>query len=139
MIRVVRAEENHVKNISRLWLEFMDFHQRYDPLCVPTEDSESGFEKEMVRRLMASENGLALVALDNDIVVGYGLSKIQDPPRGLKRDNFGYIHHIAVTADYRRQGIGDEMLDEIFDWFGSRGFNRIELDLTAKNEVAYSF
>ncbi|MGD9142591.1 MAG: GNAT family N-acetyltransferase [Dehalococcoidia bacterium] len=139
MIRLVRAEESHVKDISKLWLEFMDFHQKYDPLCVPADDSEAGFEREMVRRLMESEKGLALVALDGDIPVGYSLAEIQEPPRGLKRDELGYIHHIAVTGDYRRKGIGEKLYLKILEWFRSRGINRIELDLTARNEVAVSF
>jgi len=99
----------------------------------------SGFEEEQVRRLMKTEDGLVLVALDKGQVVGYSLSEINEPPKGSKRDKYGYISHMAVTASYRRRGIGEKMLDEIMKWFHSKNIDRVELGITAKNQVAYSF
>jgi ribosomal protein S18 acetylase RimI-like enzyme len=139
MVEVVRADESHIKDIGRLWLEFMEFHQKYDPLCIPADGAEAGFEKEMVRRLMEAGDGLVLVAQDGNNTIGYALVEIQEPPRGLKRDILGYIHHLAVTAEYRRKGIGERILSDILEWLHSRDINRVELDLTAENEIAVSF
>jgi len=139
MIEIIRAEEQHVPDIGKLWLEFIRFHQDIEPIFTLPDDAPSGFEKEMVRRLMKSPDGLVLVALDKEQAVGYSLSEIEGPPKGLKRDNYGYIHHIAVTAKYRRQGIAEKMLGEIMKWFRSKKVNRVELDITTRNQAAYSF
>lgn len=139
MIEIVRAEAKHVANIGKLWLEFMRFHQDIDPIFTIPYDAPSGFEKEMVRRLMKSTDGLVLVALDKEQAVGYSLAEITRLSKGLKRDNYGYVHHVAVTADYRRRGIAEKMLDEILKWFRSKNVKRVELDITTRNQAAYSF
>jgi len=139
MIEIIKAEEQHVSDISRLWLEFMRFHQDIDPIFTPRDGAVPGFEEEMVRRLMKSENGLVMVALDGERVVGYSLSEIHEPMKGFKLEEFGYVHHIAITADYRQKGIGENMFDEILKWFRSKGIDRVELEVTARNQVAYSF
>jgi ribosomal protein S18 acetylase RimI-like enzyme len=139
MIKIIKAEERHVSDICRLWLEFMHFHQNVDPIFTPREDAVPGFEENQVRRLMKSEDGLVLVASDGERVIGYSLSEIQGPLKGLKREKFGYIHDMAVTANYRRKGIGEKMFDAILKWFHTKGIDRVELELAARNQVACSF
>jgi len=138
MIEIVRAEEHHVSDIDKLWLEFIRFHQDIDPIFTPRDGAVLGFEEYQVRRLMKSEDGLVLVALDRGRVVGYSLSEIQGS-KGLKLEKFGYVHDVAVTASYRRRGIGEKMLGEVMKWFQSKSIDRVELEVTAKNQVAYSF
>ena len=138
MIEIVRAEERHISDIGKLWLEFMRFHQDIDPIFTPRDGAVLGFEEYQVRRLMKSEDGLVLVALDSGRVVGYSLSEIRSS-RGLELETFGAVDHVAVTASYRRRGIGEEMLSEILKWFQSRNIDRVELEVLAKNQVAYSF
>jgi len=139
MIEIVRAEERHVSDIDKLFLEFILFHQDIDPIFTPRDDAVPGFEEELVRRLMKSPDGLVLVALDGEQVIGYSLSEIEEPPKGLKRDKYGYVHNIAVTAGYRRRGVAEKMLGEIIKWFQSRNIERVELEITTKNQVASSF
>ncbi len=139
MIKIVKAEERHVPDIGKLWSEFIRFHQDIDLIFTPHDNALAGFEEEQVRRLMKSEDGLVLLALDGEKVVGYSLSEIKDPPRGLKRDKYGYIHHVAVTVNHRRSGIGDKMFYEIIKWFHSKRIDRVELEITTKNQVARSF
>jgi len=139
MIEIVRAEERHVSDIDKLFLEFILFHQDIDPIFTPRDDAVPGFEEELVRRLMKSPDGLVLVALDGEQVIGYSLSEIEEPPKGLKRDKYGYVHNIAVTAGYRRRGVAEKMLGEILKWFQSKNVERVELEITTRNQVAYSF
>jgi ribosomal protein S18 acetylase RimI-like enzyme len=139
MIKIVKAEEYHISDIGELWSEFIRFHQDVDPIFIPHDNALAGFEEEQVQRLMKSEDGLVLVALDGEKVVGYSLSEIKDPPRGLKREKFGYIYDTAVTAGYRRNGIGKKMFDEIIKWFQLKSIDRVELDIATKNQVALSF
>jgi ribosomal protein S18 acetylase RimI-like enzyme len=139
MIDIVRAEERHIPDIGKLWLEFMRFHQDIDPIFTPREGAVPGFEENQVQRLIKSDDGLVLVALDKEQVVGYSLSEIKGPSPGLKSKKFGYIHDMAVTASYRRAGIGEKMLGEAIKWFSSKNIDRVELEITAKNQVAASF
>jgi GNAT superfamily N-acetyltransferase len=139
MAQIVRAEEKHVTEIGKLWWEFMLFHEEIDAWFTPREGSIPGFEENAVRRIMQSEKGHVLVALDKDRVVGFSLSEIQGPSKGMAREKWGYIDTMAVTEACRRKGVGQKMLDEILAWFRSKGVERVELNFTAQNVVADSF
>ena len=139
MIEIVKAEEKHVTAIGQLWWEFMLFHQDIDTWFTPRKGSIPGFEENQVRRLMKSEDGLVLIALDKGKVIGYSLSEIRGPAVAFGRDKWGYVHDMAVTAKYRRRGIGEKMLTEIMKWLQLKNVNRIELQTTAQNLVANSF
>jgi len=139
MIEVVRAEEHHVSDIGRLWWEFIQFHEEIDTWFTPREGSIPGFQKHLVDRFMRPENGLVLVALDNRKVVGYSLSEVREPSPGMKQQRWGYIDQLAVTAGYRRKGVGQKMFVEILAWLKSKGVNRVELEVTAQNAIGYAF
>ncbi len=138
MIKIIKAEESHIPAICNLWLEFMQYHQDIDPVFTPCDDAVAGFEEEMLRRLMKSEDGLVLVVLDEEKAIGYSLSEIRST-KGLKLEKIGAIDHLAITGSYRRKAVGEQMLEEILNWFKSRDINRIELEVLTRNLVGYSF
>jgi ribosomal protein S18 acetylase RimI-like enzyme len=139
MIEIVKAEEKHVADIGRLWWEFILFHQDIDPIWTPLEGSIPGFIENHLRRFMKSEDGLVLVAGDKGKVIGYSLSEIRRNSPGLKREKYGYIDEMAVTANYQRRGIGEKMLADIMRWFQSNDIKRVELGTTTQNLVGNSF
>jgi ribosomal protein S18 acetylase RimI-like enzyme len=139
MIKIVKGEEKHITDIGKLWWEFMLFHQDIDLIFTPREGSIPGFEENQVRRLMKSEDGLVLVALDNENVIGFSLSEIRGPSLGFMRERHGYIDTVAITTACRHRGIGGKMYREIVKWFQSKGIKRVELGTTAQNKVANSF
>jgi ribosomal protein S18 acetylase RimI-like enzyme len=138
MIEIIKAEEHHIPEIRKLWLEFIRFHQDIDSIFTPRDNAVSGFEEYHLRPILKSKDGLVLVALDRGRVAGYSLSEIKDTG-GLKLEKTGYVDEVAVTADYRRHGIGEKMYAEILKWFHSKDIDRVELEVTAKNQVSYSF
>jgi GNAT superfamily N-acetyltransferase len=139
MIKIVKAEERHVPDICKLWLEFMRFSEDIDPIFEPRDGAMMVFEKEYLRPFMKLENSLILVSLDGEKVVGYSYSLISDLSKLEKRKQYGCVHDFFINADYRRRGIGEKMYAEILNWFHSRNINRIELQVIAKNEAACSF
>ena len=138
MIKIVKAEEKHIAEIGKLWWEFMEFNQKVDPIFTPKSSGVSDFLNQ-VARFMKSENGLALVAIDGTKVVGFSLSGIRKPSPVYERGEYGILDTMAVTASYRRMGIGEKMVTEIMKWFKSKGINRVELETAAQNLVANSF
>ena len=138
-IEIVEAKGSHVPDMVELWIEFMDHHKDIDPRFPVRDDAHIGFEQHL-RELMGAENTLVLVALDDGRAVGFSISQVNSyPPIWVERDKYGFIDTMAIMADYRRQGIGEQMLDRIFEWFASQDIDRIELTVAAKNQVGYSF
>ena len=137
-MEVVQAQEKHVAEIIELWLEFMGHHKDIDPRFPMRKEAPSNFEKHLLEN-MKSENAQVLVALDNDSIIGYSISRISTYPPVWERETYGAIDSIAVKSGYRRKRIGEKILEKIFDWFESNDVDRIELSVSAKNETGYSF
>jgi len=137
-MEITVAEDSHVPGIVEVWKEFMDFHKKIDPYNERSEDGHIHMEK-YLRDSMNSQDAIVLVALDDDSVVGYSISAIGKRHPVFQQDTQGVIHDMAVKSDYRRKGVGGEMLAKIDEWFQSRNIDRIELSVAAKNQIGYSF
>jgi ribosomal protein S18 acetylase RimI-like enzyme len=95
--------------------------------------------KNHLRRFMKSDDGLVLVAIDKNQVVGYSLSEIKRITPGSKRGKYGYVDTMSITAGYRRAGIGEKMFTEIIKWFQSNGIDRVEVQTASQSLGANSF
>jgi len=138
-IEIAEATESHVPDMVELWREFMDHHKDIDPRFPVREDAYIGFEQHL-RELMGAVDTLVLAALDESRTVGFSVSQANRyAPIWVERETYGFIDTVAITADYRRHGIGEQMLDRIFEWFTSRDIDRIELTVSVRNQVGYSF
>lgn len=138
-IEIIKATESHIPDIVQLWVEFMDHHKDIDPRFPAREDAHISYEQHL-REQMEAENTLVLVALDENRVVGYSVSQVNKyPPIWVDREKYGFIDTMGITADYRRKGVGEQILDRIFEWFSSQDIDRIELMVAARNQVGYSF
>ncbi|UCH43761.1 MAG: GNAT family N-acetyltransferase [Dehalococcoidales bacterium] len=135
---VILATDSHVPEIIDLWKEFMDFHKDIDPRFPIRGDAPLEWKKHL-RGLMQSENVLILVAIDENQMVGFSISLINRYTPIWKREFYGAIDSIAVKSEYRRQGIGEQLLVKIFEWFESLKIDRIEVSVAARNQVGYSF
>jgi ribosomal protein S18 acetylase RimI-like enzyme len=138
MIEVARAEEEHIREIGKLWWEFMEFHRVTDPVFTPREGAVPGLE-DHVRQLIKSEDAIALAVVGGETVVGFSPSEIRSPSVACAGGSRGYIDTVAVTAGYRRRGVGQKLVTETLRWFGSRGIRRVELETAAANGVANGF
>ncbi|HUV45393.1 MAG TPA: GNAT family N-acetyltransferase [Dehalococcoidales bacterium] len=137
-MEIAVAQDAHVPGIVEVWKEFMDFHKDIDPHWTRAEDGQIHFENR-VQESIVSEDALVLVVLAENRVVGYSLSEKRKNPPVLAEQEYGYISDMAVTANSHRQGIGEQMLARILQWFESHSVDRIELSVASANEIGYSF
>lgn len=137
-MEIVKAQDFHVPGIVEVWEEFALFHEDMDPRYPMVDNVRSGY-KEHLREMMAAEDTLVLVALNEGKVVGYSVAQIRKSSPAFQREKYGFIEEMAVKADYRRRSIGEQMLEKILDWFKSRNIDMIELEVAAANQVGYPF
>jgi ribosomal protein S18 acetylase RimI-like enzyme len=137
-MQITVAEDSHVPGIVEVWKELMDFHRDIDPHWTRSENGHTNWEN-FLREMMKSEDAQVLVAVDKGHVVGYSISEIGKYQPIIQRETRGVINDMAVISDYRRKGIGEEMLSRIRQWFDSRNIDRIELSVAARNQIGYSF
>jgi ribosomal protein S18 acetylase RimI-like enzyme len=137
-MEIIEAIDSHIPEIVELWKEFMDFHKDIDPVFSRSEDGHLSFEKHL-RDSINSEDWHILVALDKGCVVGFSTSQISKYAPVFEMKTHGGINTMAVKSNYRRKGIGEQMLEKILKWFESRNIDRIELSVAANNQIGYSF
>ena len=116
----------------------MDYHKKLDSLFTRRENAHLNFEK-YIKELIKSDNTQVLVALDKQDVVGYSISLIQFYPPVFKQRTYGLINDLAIKTTHRRKGLGEQMLSKMFQWFKSHGLDRIELRVSMRNKIGYSF
>ena len=51
----------------------------------------------------------------------------------------GWIDHLAVAKDYRRQGVGTALLKKAAEWGRQRGLGKLMLEIQTKNYPAICF
>ena len=137
-MEIREASEKHIPEITKLWMEFMYFNAEIEPFDTSGDNVLTQVETHL-RNKITSDDSLVLVAMDNQKVVGYSISQITQIPPFTRGKKLGVIYDMAVTAHYRKKGIGKEMLDQIKAWFRERGIQRIEISVVTKNTIGDSF
>jgi ribosomal protein S18 acetylase RimI-like enzyme len=145
MANIIKAEDKHIPDICRLWLEFIKYHTDLDATIAPGEEffkkgleSTSGFEKEFLRPAMTSEKRLVQVAMEGNTAVGYSVAEIQECPNSEIKFS-GVINQLHVTPSCRRRGTGKKLYDETIKWFHSNNISVVQLQLLARNPLARTF
>lgn len=75
--------------------------------------------------------GMSFIARDGDMIVGTIL--------GGHDGRRGYIHHLAVRDDYRRQGIGRQLVDRCLGQLRGEGIQKCHLFIFHENDSGIAF
>jgi ribosomal protein S18 acetylase RimI-like enzyme len=137
-MKIVKANESHIPGIIDAWEEFARFHEPYDPRYPLIDNVREGY-REYLTGLLTAENTSVLVALDENKVVGYVIAGIRKSSPAFKRERYGHIEEMAVTAPYRRKGVGSKLLEAVMAWFCSEKLDMVELSVAARNPAGYAF
>ena len=88
------------------------------------------WSKKSLEESLEKENSLFLVAYEDGKVIGYvGMEVIVDE---------GYIFNVAVSADYRRRGVGYALVRELVTYSMKNSLCFITLEVRESNSAAIS-
>ncbi len=132
------AAEHDIIAMQELWKEFIDFHKDCDPFFTRSNDGHVQFGK-FVKENILSPNWHVLVATDGEEVIGYCMATTMSYPPVYVKNRYGVIQDIAVSERYRRKGIGTALYAAAVEWLKSRGMDRTELEVSARNESSNAF
>lgn len=133
------AEEKDLEKINELRKQVNDIHVEGRP-----DIFKAGFCQELrdfAQILMNDENGDIIVAERDGIICGMVcVDYVNKPesPYGMAR-SFYHVQEIAVDENYRRQGVGKELLEFMIADAKRRNLNKIELDVWKFNNSAMEF
>ena len=87
--------------------------------------------KEGISRFLERNPNTSFVALENENLVGIIL--------GGHDGRRGYIYHLSVNENYRKNGIGSELVKNCLDAFKQEKISKVALLVFKYNEVGNSF
>ena len=112
MTHIVSVEERHLDDIE---------HIERECFSMP-------WTREQLRHQMGDDHIFICAENENGRAVGYvGLMHVLDE---------GYISNVAVSSDFRRQGIADALLDELRRRGEAKGLSFMTLEVRAGNAPA---
>jgi ribosomal protein S18 acetylase RimI-like enzyme len=117
--RIQEMTISHYEPVMALW-------RSSDGVRLSSVDS-----KENIERLLKRNPGLSFVAIDQGKVVGAVL--------GSQDGRLGYLTHLAVDSDHRRQGIGRSLTGRCLYALMSMGVNKCALMIMEDNLGAMEF
>ncbi len=125
---------------SQLYLEVNDLHAEAHPdLFLPTEVAP--FDEAEYRGLLENPGQAIYLAFEEEEAVGFvnvilreALSLEILAPR-----HFAVVDSLGVKAEYRRAGIGKELMDCAEQWARLQGASSIELNVFEFNRGAIAF
>ena len=132
------ATRRDVPAIVALWEELMDFHQARDPFFTRSHNGSRIFAR-FVEENIRNDAACVLVAVVDGKIVGYCQGILDRHPPALAESDFGQILDFGVTAEFRRAGIGEKMLQALCEWFRREGIGRVEVRHSTRNEIGARF
>ena len=94
-------------------------------------DLSVGDDREQISRYLIKNKGSNFVAYDGKRLVGAVLAG-DDGRRG-------YLYHLAVHAEYQRQGIGSNLLTHAIQALAKRGIRKCHVFVFPQNEASKHF
>ena len=132
------AKKADIPGLQELWKEMMDFHKERDTFFTRSEKGHESFAT-FISENIKNDDWLVLVATLEENLVGYSLATVAEYPPVFAEPRYGHIIDVAVTQRYRRSGVGQQLLKEVQEWLKKREVNRIELQVSVKNEISQAF
>lgn len=129
------AKPSDIQSLVELWVEFMDFHVPFDPSYARSDDAVDNWVK-YVKSKFNDDSCQLFVAETGGRVVGYVGAVVKEYPPVFEVLKYGFIEEIAVTRDFRQQGIGGQLAGAAEKWLRSKGVNQVDVKIDVANEAS---
>ena len=134
-MNIREAMPSDVPGLQALWIEFMDYHSHLDPAYTRSEEAVTNWVT-YVNSKFEDESSALFVAIDVGSLVGYAGAVVREYPPVWTVRKFGFIEEIAVTGDFRRHGIGRQLLAVAEEWLLAQGVKKIEVKIDTANTAS---
>lgn len=131
-MEIRRARPEDVPLIVPLWRGMMDEHRLWDKRFDLSAEADSECLAQMAEMLRGPDTA-AFLAEEDGVVLGYLLALVLENPPMFSENKYGFIAEMAVTPEYRRQGLGRELWDRAKRWLLRKGVRSVQLNVSGSN------
>ena len=133
-IQIRLAKKSDYESVIKIMSQVQDMHVEWRPDIYKHNDNL--IPQEVFEKII--ENDTFYVAVNQDSVVGVLeiVYRHVESPSHVTRD-FIFVDTMAIDENYRGMGIGHKMFDFLKQIKAEKNLDGIELQVNAKNSVAY--
>jgi ribosomal protein S18 acetylase RimI-like enzyme len=132
--RRVRSED--LAAIAALWRSLADLHAQLDPAFRVAGDAVPA--RALVQLVDHRDVAAWVVEVDSKIA-GFCVARMETAPAMVAEAGRAEITELFVTEEARRRGLGRTLAETALLWAASRDVSRVEVRVSARNDVGRSF
>ncbi|MGH2372774.1 MAG: GNAT family N-acetyltransferase [bacterium] len=132
------ATARDLPEIVEAWGELALYHAQLDRAFAPAAQWRDEY-RQFIRGLLGRDDALAVVAVQNGRVIGYGVGRISLLPGFFERRRRGYIHDLVTREAYRNRGVGHRLVEALLAWMRDEDTTTVELTVAVRNPQAVAF
>jgi ribosomal protein S18 acetylase RimI-like enzyme len=144
VVEITRGSAEDIPRLEPLWVAVHHRHQAAMPELAPYVSDEVTWREHgpMYEELFRRPDTFLCLASDGDRLIGYALGHVTPVEETWIADTWvtgkriGELESISVLPEYRGQGIGSRLLDEVDREFDSLGVEDVVIGLLPGNEGA---
>lgn len=91
-----------------------------------------------IKKSLGKLNSIYIASKD-DKIVGFAAGNLRLLPAYLGSKKVGYISHVYIIPEYRKQLIAKDLVLRLEQWFEEKKVSFVELEVLSENKSAYRF
>lgn len=134
IMKVARASEKDLEQLSRLQKEYMQYHKELDSYFSFREDISTLWQ-EHAKEILEDEKQVIFIAINDEQTVGYITAGIMKKAPIYEISEVGVIGDAFVLPEFREQGIFKELTEAVFNWMQEKNIRYVEHPVAAGNTL----
>lgn len=130
------AQSPDVANLLPMVAKICALHENWDAAKYGFVPHPEQRYESWLNRLIQNRRDLCLVAEINDQLIGFLIATIEQEIPIYRLKQYAFIHDLWIEAEYRRDGIAKQMVQQTIAYFQQLGITQIRLDTAHPNETA---
>ena len=132
------AAQEDIPSVDALWKEAAQYHGELDSRLMMRFEDTQAITKFHTKQL-AADQSLFLVAISEEVVVGYVIARIVESPPHHHIQRVGVVDGMGVTSGFRGKGIGSALYERVLNWMLMNQIERLDTYVATKNPRAQAF
>jgi len=133
-----KAEKSDLDELAKLRLSFQHHMEASNPrVWRITKDGQNYLRKD-TEQMLTKEDGKMIVAAKDGRLAGLAYGEVSHRTTYVP-NTIGHISIVYVREEFRRQGIGKRLVEELCQFFGSQNVEEVNLNYIIGNNEAEGF
>lgn len=143
-VKIIEYDGNYVEEIKFLLVQLQKHLIELDDedVLMMGDNYKDGYF-EFVMKTLCDSKGIMYIAIEDGKVVGLITGVIELPDEEDKIVNCcpvrGYVSEFVIRKEYRKRGIGKQLMKKVEEWFKHQKCDFIRIDVLAQNKETLKF